>query len=132
MFDRATRMKLRFATEKGNITTEDVWELPLIGDNDMSLDAIAKRVSKEIKEGDEESFVEAAKPNPEMIKNKLRLDIIKHIIKVKLDEKESAKKRADRKERKEKLLRAIAAKQDESLQQASLEELQAMVDELDE
>lgn len=131
MFDKATRMKLRFSTGKGNITVEDLWELPLAGNGGLSLDAIAKDVNRQIKDADDESFVEAPKPNPEMIKNKLRLDIVKHIIKVKLEENDAAKKKAERKERKEKLLRAIAAKQDESLQQASLEELQAMVDELD-
>ena len=128
MFEESTRMKLRFPTNSvGDVTTEDLWDLPLTGKN-VSLDGIAKTLNKIIKENAEESFVVAAtKSNKE---NDLKFDIVKHIISVKLDENEKTRNAVVNKAKKEKILSIIASKEDSAMQEMDLDKLKAMVEEL--
>ncbi len=58
------------------------------------------------------------------------MDIVKHIIAVKLVERDAAQKLRETKEKKEKIMEAIARKQDESLANSSIEDLQRMLDTL--
>lgn len=132
MFEAATRLKLRFETVKGILSCEELWDLPLTSAKGASLDGLARSFNKYLKEVEEESFVEKPVPDPEKISIEIRFEIVKRMIEVRIEERDKIKKAAERKERKEKLLQAIAAKQDESLQQASLEDLQKMVADLDE
>ena len=87
MFEEASRMKLRFDTPRGRLTTEHIWDLPLLG-GDVCLDEIAKGLHRELKTNSEESFViPTAKPN---VENELKFEIVKHIISVRLQEQETA------------------------------------------
>ena len=54
IFERASKQKLRFGTGRGLLSVEEVWELSL-----TALDALARRVNKELKETDDESFIDA-------------------------------------------------------------------------
>jgi hypothetical protein len=45
LFERATRLKLRFSTNKNEITVEDLWELPLQSKTGFDLDNVAKRAN---------------------------------------------------------------------------------------
>lgn len=130
-FEQATRRKLRFETKKGLLCCEDLWDLPLTSARGTSLDTLARSLSKRLKEVKEDSFVEKPVPDPELINTELGFSIIKRVIEVRLEERDKAQKVVERRERKEKLLQAIAAKQDESLQQSSLEDLQKMLEGLD-
>ncbi|KPK66789.1 MAG: hypothetical protein AMS21_01145 [Gemmatimonas sp. SG8_38_2] len=131
IFEMATRMKLRFETEKGVLSAEDIWDLPLTSANGVSLDGMARQYNRKLKEGREESFVERPKPDPMMAETELRFELIKRVIEVRLNERDRAKKAKERKERKEKILAIMAEKQDESLKKASMSKLQKMLDELD-
>jgi hypothetical protein len=66
LFEKATMKKLRFDTAKGSLSVEQIWELPFTSASGVSLDDLAKKYSKMIKEGREESFVERPRPDPEM------------------------------------------------------------------
>ena len=131
MFEKAARLQLRFDSAQGNLTVEDLWDLPLTlranGNraNRACLDDIAKALNKQIKETDTESFVVKA-PKVDTI-TQLKFEIVKHIIDVKLAEAEVAAAKQEAKEKKDKILAIIARKQDEKLEGASLEDLQAMV-----
>lgn len=127
-FEKASRLKLRFATNRGNVTTEDLWDLPLIGNNSVSLDHIAITLHRTIKEGGEESFV--AKKSRINTVLELKLNIVKHIIKVKLDEVEVRENQATIKAKKEKILGIIADKEDENLKGESVDELKKMLADL--
>ena len=127
MFKEANRYKLRFDTDRGNVTTEDLWDLPLVNKS-VCLDNIAKQLSKKIKEVDEESFV-VKKSSADTILE-LKLEIVKYIISVKLEEKEIKEKSVATKAKKERINSIIADKEDENLRNASVEDLEKMRDNL--
>lgn len=129
MFEKATRLKLRFNSKKGLLSTEDLWSLPLRGvGTNVDLDEVAKAVHQELKDSEEVSFV--APVSASNTTAQLKMDIVKHIIAVKLAEKEVAEKAREVKEKKQKIMSIIAQKQDESLMSASVEDLQKMLDTL--
>lgn len=130
MFERAARMKLRFASPQGNLTVEELWDMPLTSNrtNQANLNGIAKQVSRELKSEVEEDFVNPRSGADEVLQ--LKLDIVKHVIQVRQAENESVRAAAERRDKKAKLLELISRKQDQQLEGKPLEELQAMVAEL--
>jgi hypothetical protein len=123
IFEQASRLKLRFDTAVGVISVEDLWDLPLTSNSGRAnLDELAQELSRSVKNQATESFVE--KPPKVSSELQLQFDVVKHIIDVKLEEREAKKTLAERKEKKEKILAAIARKQDEKLTSASMEELE--------
>jgi len=126
-FEKASRQKLRFNTGVGNVTTEDLWDLPLEGR--VSLDNLARSLNKEIKEQEEESFVK--KPSGASTTLKLQFDIVKHIIDVKIADKERAEKAAATRKERQRILQLMSQKQDEELENKSMEDLQKMLDSLE-
>lgn len=130
MFEKATRQQLRFNTKKGLLSVEDLWTLPLKTsfNAQVDLDEVAKTVHQELKTSEEISFV--APVTASNTTAQLKMDIVKHIIAVKLAEKEVAEKAKETKEKKQKILEAIARKQDEALVNSSVEDLQKMLESL--
>lgn len=123
LFEVATRNQFRFPSNKGELTVEQLWDLDLKSRNGFDLDSVAKQVNKELKSETEESFVNVT-PNPKKKPLEQKLELVKYIIEVKMEDEKKAKERIARKEKREKLMAAIANKQDTALQTASLEELQ--------
>lgn len=130
MFEVATRAKVRFPSIKGELSIEQLWDVPLRSKDDFNLDAIAKTANKALKAISEESFVET-KRNPMKPRAELVLDLVKYVIETKLNEEEEIKKRADNKLEKEKLLKILAEKQDGKLSELSEKELKARIAALD-
>src|SRR5574343_985382 len=112
MFEQASRLKIRYATDRGNITTEDLWDIPLTSKNGLSLDNIAKGLYRELREADEVSFVDSNKTNYLI---QLKFDIVKHIIDVNIAENVKAKDALMNKEKKDKLAYIIQQKENEDL-----------------
>jgi hypothetical protein len=129
LFERATRIKLRFPTVQGYIDVEDVWDLPLTSTTGRAnLDDLAKTINREIKEAAEESFVvEASKVSTEL---QLAFDVVMHIIQVRIAERDAEKIKAENKLKKQKILDVLARKQDEQLSAASVEDLTSMLNAL--
>lgn len=130
IFEQATRTALRFPSVRGVITTEDLWGMPLTSKNGFDLDSTAKSVNGSLKESQEESFVSTTS-NPERAGLELRLEILKHIIAVKLRENEEKLARAGRKAEKDRLVAILETKQVEKMQGMSIEEINARIAELD-
>lgn len=123
IFERASKQKLRFTTKKGSLATEDLWELSL-----TSLDEVAKNIHAQLKTSEEVSFIkETTKADTEL---NLKMDILKHIIKVKLDAKEKAAVRAENQAKLEELQELYKDKSREELKSLSKEEIQARIDAL--
>lgn len=130
MFEKASRLALRFTTSKGNITVEDVWNLPLTTTvtAGVSLDNLAKSISRQLKETEAESFVVQSSKADELLQ--LRFDLIKHIISVRLAEADKAKTLKANKEKKEKIMEIITKKKDEVLANSSVDDLEKMLNAL--
>ena len=124
IFEQASRAGLRFTTAKGMATADDLWNLPLTSTTGrLNLDDIARSISAKIKESEVESFVlKSTKAND---LEKLRLDIVKRVIEVKLEEAESRKNEKQNAERKQALLEALSFKKAEYLNNMSEAELEA-------
>lgn len=129
MFEKASRLKLRFDTNKGQITIEDLWELPLTSKTGRAnLDDIARDLHRQLKNDSDVSFVVKERKSDTTVQ--LKFDIVKHIIDVRLAESEAQAKARENSEKKQRILQLIADKQDEELKGKSLDDLKAMVDEL--
>lgn len=127
MFEKASRMKLRIATVKGNISTEDLWDLPLTARNGFSLDNIAKSLNQRVS-NEEVSFVTKKSSADEALV--LAFEIVKHIIEIKLAEREEQVAAKEKAEKRDKILAIIQKKQDESLENMDIDALKNMLDSL--
>mgnify|MGYP001564962648 CR=1 FL=1 len=119
MFEKAAKCKLRFQSNKGVLSTEDLFDLSL-----TSLDLIAKNVNRQLKAEAEESFIE--KKSDSSSEMELRLDILKHVIAYKMDVAEANKKRAETIAKKSQIEDILLRKKSEKLENMSEEELVAM------
>ena len=126
IFEYATRTKLRFTSMRGELTLEQLWDVPLRSRDDFNLNAVAKAANKAWKDISEESFVETTK-TPEHVRRETALEIVKYVIDTKLAEENLAKLRADNKIEKEKLLEILAEKQDGKLSELSEKELRRRI-----
>jgi hypothetical protein len=125
IFEYATRNKLRFASIRGELSVEQLWDVPLRSRDDFNLNAIAKGVSKVLKET-EENFVETTK-TVESTRREAAMEIVKFVIDTKLAEETAVKTRAANKQEKEKLLAILADKQAGKLSELSEKELQRRI-----
>ena len=122
LFESATRSKMRFPF-KGMISVEDLWDLSL-----TNLDSVFKTLNAEVKKSEEESLLNTKSKEDEELSNKI--EIVKYIVNIKLEEKktrENARKNAEMKQR---LLEIKAKRQDAALENMSDEDLDKMLAEL--
>lgn len=123
IFEYATRNKIRFPF-KGMISVEDLWDLSL-----QNLDSVYKTLNKQAKDSEEESLLATpTKANKEL---ETQIDIVKHIVAVKVTEQEARNQAAAKKAQKQKLMGIIAAKEDEALHNASIDDLKQMLENLE-
>lgn len=129
LFEYASRNALRFSSIRGLITTEQLWDLPLQSKTNFDLDSVAKSANAELKALTDDSFV-ATVEAPGKVQATAKLEIVKHIIAVRLAENETARNAAARKAEREKLLGVLADKQDEALKNLTPEQIQQRLAEL--
>jgi hypothetical protein len=130
LFLLAARKKFRFPSTKGDLTVEQLWDLPLTSVRSDDLDTVAKTINREFKATDEESFVvKTTNPNRGVLEAKL--EIVKIIIATKQDEAREAKERNDKAERKRTIMEAIRTAEERELSTASKDELLKLLSELD-
>ena len=124
LFINATRANYQFPF-RGMINVIDLWDLSL-----TNLDSVFKTLNAEVKKSEEESLLNTKSKEDEEISNKI--EIVKYIVSVKLDEKkkrEDAKKNAEMRQR---LLEIKAKRQDAKLENMSDEDLDKALAELGE
>lgn len=127
MFEKASRLKLRFDSGKGaQLSAEDLWDLPLtqVG-NRVNLDDIARELHRKLKNGDDVSFVDTARKSDAVVQ--LKFDIVKHIIDVKLAERDARQQEQATAAKREQILQIIAERELDNLKNIPLEELRKMV-----
>ena len=125
IFEKASKQQLRFQSTKGNLSTEELWDLSL-----QSLDSLAKGVNKLLKEANEESFISTkTKSNTEL---ELKLDILKHIIADKIADQEAKKVKAERAQELEMLQNLLAKNKTKELKALSSEDILKRIADLQE
>ncbi len=122
LFEIATKKKYRFPY-KGIITVEDLWDL-----NVTALDQIFKNLNKRLKEMGEESLLKTKSTEETDIEN--MVEIVKHIVVVKEQEKTNRLAQKERDAKKQRIMSIISDKEDKALTELSTEELRKMLDEL--
>lgn len=119
IFEYATRNKLRFPY-KGSISVEDLWDL-----TPASLDSIYKVLNKQVKQEREESLLTVKQDTDTDLD--VQIAIIKHIVTVKLQEKEARVKAVEIKQRRDELAAIISEKEAQALKNLPVEELRKMM-----
>ncbi len=130
IFEFAARNKTRFASTKGLLTVEQLFnDVPLRSSDGFNLDAIAREANKQLKAATEESFVNTER-TPEHSRLETTLEIVKFVIASKLDDEAAAKKRQENAAEKQKLLKILAEKQDGKLSELSEAQLRRRIEAL--
>jgi len=119
-FKLASQQKLRFQTNKGLLSTEQLWDLSL-----KDLDILAVSLEIEHKQLAKKSFLTKTSIKDKTIK--LRFDVVFDILSTKIAEEEAITEAMEIKEHNKKILSLIAEKQDESLKDKSIKQLETML-----
>ena len=120
---RATKQKVRFS-QRGNWSVEDLWDFGL-----RALDDLYKDLNKQLKALEEDSLLYAPTSKGTLLR--MKLEIVKYIVDVKLKERDKKEKELETKARKKQLLAALERKQQENLESLSADELKALLDGLE-
>ena len=118
IFEKAVRIKLRVESKRGLLTVEDLWDLKV-----EELDTLYRDFKREARNAEEESLI-----NPVNVDERLtlKIEVLKHIVTVKLEEREAASKRAETNRKKAELLELIKSKENSAMAEKSLDELMEM------
>ena len=130
LFLQATREKFRFESPKGDLSVEQLWDLPLTSRTGFDLDTVAKAVNADLKASNEESFVNVNN-NPAVSRLQAKLEVVKAIIEVKLAQVEATKKRAEKAAERQRLMEVLHSKKDQELQGLSVEEIERRLSQLE-
>lgn len=123
IFKQATKLKLRFSSVRGDLTVEDLWDLPLTSKSNLSLDGVGKPIQKALRESDEDSLVDVPTTSKNEL-NSLRLAIIKEIISVKQEENLIKQNQTAIESQKALLKQALASKKVDEINSLSVEEIE--------
>lgn len=126
MFEQAARLKLRFESPVGQLTVEDLWDLPLTSKttNKPNLDDIARSIYKKIDDKGAISFVETHTKDARL---QLSFEIVKHVIATVQAERAAAASAKERAETKQKILAIIDDRKNEELRKMPIAELEALL-----
>lgn len=130
LFERATRAKFRFTSPRGNLDTEQLWDLPLQSKSFFDLDTIAKGLNQALKAASEESFVTPTS-NPARGELTAKLDVVKAVIAYKIAENERRRTAANKASEKQFLLELLDKKRGDALGELSVDEIQKRLDALE-
>lgn len=129
IFEQASRLGLLFDSSFGAFYLSELWRLPLIGQNGQaSLDELARQYYARLKLAEKPSAGKMSSPANAL--TQLRLDIILHIIKVKTEDLLESIRQKETTMTRQKIMRLIERKQDETLIRALITELCTPLDAL--
>lgn len=120
MYKLASQMKLRFQSTKGELSTEQLWELSL-----DDLDRTIVALDAEVNQSEKKSYLKKATKKGELAK--LKFDIALDVLNTRLEEANALTLAREEKERKDKIFSIIARKKEGQLEEMSIEELEALL-----
>jgi hypothetical protein len=130
IFEQASRQKIRFSSNKGDLTTEQLWDLPLTSKTQFDLDTIAKTVHASLALVSTTSFVTQVS-DPAKSRLELAMELVKHVIAVRVAENQAANDRAKARAERDRLINVLADKQDQALREMSADEIKARLADLE-
>ena len=122
MYKEASRLGLRFQTEVGMLSSEQLWGL-----SQTKLSNAIKAVKKVLKKNDDDELSFLQDTIVVDTENQLRFDILKDVYLTKKKEADEIRVAAETKAYNQKILTFIAEKQEDSLKGKSIEELEALL-----
>lgn len=123
LFEMACRHKFRFPY-KGQISTEELWDLSA-----TQLDSIFKSLNAQAKKSQEESLL-ATKSSEDSILD-AKIEIVRYVFLEKQAAAEATKQMQMARAQKQKILSVLADKEDQELKDKSINELRAMLNNLE-
>lgn len=130
LFEKATKNKFRYPSIVGDLTTEQLWDLPLLSRraNQPDLDKVAQALAVSIRDLPEESFVRKGS-NKNRVRLEECLEVVKHVIASKQAMEEAAVAREKKAARNARLREILQQRQDQALESLSEEEIQKLLQE---
>lgn len=128
IYKEALLNKVRFSTNVGLLTLEEVMDLPLTSKSGLSVDSLAVDLVNKLKNENKEivSLVNEDKEDIERYVDELKLEVLKDIIeykKVLIEEKRKAQAENSEKRR---IMEALARKKEDKYNDMSIEELEEL------
>jgi hypothetical protein len=128
-FMQAARLKYRYPSTKGELTTEQLFDLPLQSKSGCDLDNVAKEINRQLKAVTEESFVNTS-TSPAKLDLEDKLAIVVEIIHIKQAENARVARESERRAERQKLTEILHLRSQEELMKLSPAEIQARLDAL--
>lgn len=122
MLEKALRGKYRF-NYKGALSVEDLYTLSV-----EELDKIYQSLMGKKKEAEGVSLLSTKSAENEELD--VKIEIVKHIVTLKLTEMEAKKQEREKAAKRQEILAIVADKENEALKGKSIEELKAMLESL--
>lgn len=119
-FKEASKLKLRFPTVKGILTTEQLWDLSL-----TDLDQTAVSLDEALKKSKGKSFLEKRTTTDKVVK--LQFDVVLDVLQTKQADTDAATEAKKNKEHNQKILGLINEKKDGELKGKSIKQLESML-----
>lgn len=131
IFALASKKKLRFTTPQGQMQADDLWTLPFtVAPNRVSthacLENIGQDLFKAINESTTVSFTGSKSVSAGVNDNKLRLELLEYVIRVRQTESQLELKSKQKTESASMIDQLIAQKKNESLAGLTIEQLEAL------
>jgi len=121
MYKQASQLKLRFSTNVGQLSTEQLWDL-----SQTQLSNAIKAVKKVLVKNDDDELSFLVSTSVVDVENQLRFDILKDVYLTKKKESDDARDAASIKAHNQKIDSLIAEKKDGQMKDMSIEELEKL------
>ena len=125
IFEQASRKRIRFDSVQGELSVEHLWHLPLTSATKANLDDVAKEVNRQLIAAAETSFVKQTSPAKNELE--LKMEVVKHIIGVRLEENAAAAEKAANKDKANRLVAALEAAENKQFENMTPDQIKAEI-----
>lgn len=128
IYKEALLNRVRFSTNVGLLTLEEVMDLPLTSESGLSVDSLAVDLVNKLKNENKEivSLVNEDKEDIERYVDELKLEVLKDIIEYKKALIEEKRKAQAENSEKRRIMEALARKKEDKYNDMSIEELEEL------
>ena len=128
IYKEALLNRVRFSTNVGLLTLEEVMDLPLTSKSGLSVDSLAVDLVNKLKNENKEivSLVNEDKEDIERYVDELKLEVLKDIIEYKKALIEKKRKAQAENSEKRRIMEALARKKEDKYNDMSIEELEEL------